>query len=109
MEEVEEVKGEEVADLHRLAGLIGRGTTFLGFVLGVSFTHLSVSLDVPWWVRLLLLAAEWVLIGLLLRWTGRYVLKCLLMVYRSGFTDGLRTASRVYRQIVRFKGRSDRL
>lgn len=105
MEAGEEVKGEEVADLHRLAGLIGRGTALLGFVLGVIFTHLSISLDVAWWVRLLLLAGEWVLIGLLLRWAVRYALKCLLMVYRSGYTDGLTTASNVYRQIVRFKGR----
>lgn len=109
MEEVEEVKGEEVADLHRLAGRIGRGTAFLGFIIGVVFTHLSISLDVAWWVRLLILTAEWVLIGLLLRWATRYVLKCLLMVYRSGFTDGLGVASKVYRQVVRFKGKGDRL
>lgn len=109
MEEVEEVKGEEVADLHRLAGMIGRGTAFLGFVAGVVFTHLSINLDMAWWVRLLILAGEWVVIGLLLRWAVRYVLKCLLMVYRSGFTDGLGTASKVYRQVVRFKPRGDRL
>lgn len=109
MEEGEEVKGEEVADLHRLAGRIGRGTAFLGFVIGVGFTHLSISLDVAWWVRLLILTGEWVLIGLLLRWAVRYALKCLLMVYRSGYTDGLSTASSVYRQIVRFKGKDDRL
>lgn len=100
---------EQITDLTKLSRTISRGTAVLGFILGASFNYVTLSFDMAWWGQWMLLTGEGLLLSGLLRWSDKYVLRNLLMVYRSGFADGLGTAAKVYRQVVRFKGRGDRL
>ena len=99
----------EVVDLARLAGRLSTGLVISGFIAGVTFAHLGYALDVPWWVHLLVLVGETIIMSVMMRWSNRFMMRALLMVYRSGFYDGMMTAKKVLGRIMRFKGRGDTL
>ena len=99
----------EVVDLAQLAGRLSTGLVISGFIAGVTFAHLGYALDVPWWVHLLVLAGETIIMSVMMRWSNRFMMRALLMVYRSGFYDGMMTAKKVLGRIMRFKGRGDTL
>lgn len=71
--------------------------------------YLGYVLDVSWWVHLLVLAGEGIIISVMARWSRGFMMRALLMVYRSGFYDGMMTAKKVLGRIMRFKGRGDTL
>lgn len=99
----------EVVDLARLAGRLSTGLVLSGFIAGTTFMYLGYVLDVSWWVHLLVLTGEGIIISVMARWSRVFMMRSLLMVYRSGFYDGMMTAKKVLGRIMRFKGRGDTL
>ena len=99
----------EVVDLARLAGRLSTGLVLSGFIAGTTFMYLGYVLDVSWWVHLLVLTGEGIIMSVMARWSRRFMMRALLMVYRSGFYDGMMTAKKVLGRIMRFKGRGDTL
>lgn len=107
-EEVTETNSE-VVDLARLAGRLSTGLVLSGFIAGSAFVYLGYALDASWWVHLLVLTGETIIISVMARWSRGFMMRSLLMVYRSGFYDGMMTAKKVLGRIMRFKGRGDTL
>lgn len=99
----------EVVDLARLASRLSTGLVISGFIAGTTFVYLGYALDVAWWVHLLVLAGETIIMSVMMRWSSRFMMRSLLMVYRSGFYDGMMTAKKVLGRIMRFKRGGDTL
>lgn len=99
----------EVVDLARLASRLSTGLVISGFIAGTTFVYLGYALDVTWWVHLLVLAGETIIMSVMMRWSSRFMMRSLLMVYRSGFYDGMMTAKKVLGRIMRFKRGGDTL